>query len=200
MKMSSKSEGWRNKRPDDPKRHSDAARGIESGHKGDFEKPSYPHISKSRTIIEPPMKTKDGDVLSLSTPTKYVWKAQKGDKFSPYVLKKIPLPAEFFEEYNLPFKELWELDSYMPLGMGGYNGLGCMGSGNWFFTSKEDAFYHLKKGADNFKTAAGSNEFDENKELGKSIPNSLFGSQIRDYLSKHPDVKERLHEWSQESG
>jgi hypothetical protein len=36
-----KPEGWRNKRPDDPKRHSDASRGIKSGRKSDFGKPKY---------------------------------------------------------------------------------------------------------------------------------------------------------------
>jgi hypothetical protein len=45
--MPNKPEGWRNKRPDDPKRHSDAARGIESGRKGYVKKPKYPQQTKS---------------------------------------------------------------------------------------------------------------------------------------------------------
>jgi hypothetical protein len=40
--MPIKPEGWRNKRLDDPKRHSDAARGIASGRKSDVRKPKYP--------------------------------------------------------------------------------------------------------------------------------------------------------------
>jgi hypothetical protein len=42
-----KPEGWRNKRPDDPKRHSDAARGIESGHLSEVKSPIYPSVPKS---------------------------------------------------------------------------------------------------------------------------------------------------------
>jgi hypothetical protein len=42
MTQQNKPEGWRNKRPDDPKRHSDAARGIESGRFSQVKKPKYP--------------------------------------------------------------------------------------------------------------------------------------------------------------
>ena len=39
--MVTRPEGWRNKRPDDPKRHSDAARGIASGSKSEVKKPRF---------------------------------------------------------------------------------------------------------------------------------------------------------------
>jgi hypothetical protein len=42
MTQNGKPEGWRNKRPDYPKRHSDAARGIESGRFSQVGKPKYP--------------------------------------------------------------------------------------------------------------------------------------------------------------
>jgi hypothetical protein len=48
--MPNKPEGWRNKRPDDPKRHSDASRGIKSGRKGYVKKPKYP---TQKSVLHP---------------------------------------------------------------------------------------------------------------------------------------------------
>jgi hypothetical protein len=70
MQMSSKPEGWRNKRPDDPKRHSDAARGIESGRFSEVKNPIYPKTASTRQVFSNPLECGEG----------YIWDGTRGER------------------------------------------------------------------------------------------------------------------------
>jgi hypothetical protein len=64
--MVGKPEGWRNKRLDDPKRHSDASRGIASGRFSDVKKPKYSSQSKVNTDLSLKDKTAIVETLELA--------------------------------------------------------------------------------------------------------------------------------------
>jgi hypothetical protein len=91
--MVTKPEGWRNKRPDDPKRHSDASRGIKSGTSAKVGKPIYDR-GKWKQAKLPSMEGADEilahDALLFEQNTRELrqWQGQAFQKFYTRLRKR----------------------------------------------------------------------------------------------------------------
>lgn len=129
-----------------------------------------------------------GGTLRGSLPNRYEW-GYEGAWHSSFILKKTALPDDFFSEAGVPKQELWELGSYMPIGYGAY-----ASAGQWFFLSKEDAFYNLRHDLNSSYEVYNQRDM---KPGTREIPIDQmehYFTLIRSYVETHPAFKEKLRQ------